>query len=58
MGLFQEALVSGVYNGSEISIPMGTIDPPQPNGNPNGIDSNDGPKKKFGTFIVTHGGCL
>jgi hypothetical protein len=58
MGLFQEALVSGVYNGSNISIPMGTIDPPQPNGNPNGIDSNDGPKKKFGTFIVTHGGCL
>jgi hypothetical protein len=58
MGLFQEALVSGVYNGSNISIPMGTIDPPQPNGNPNGIDSNDGPKKIFGTFIVTHGGCL
>jgi len=57
MGLFQEALVTGVYNGSLISIPMGTINPPQPNGNPNGIDSDDGPKKKFGTFIVTHGGC-
>ncbi len=57
MGLFQEALITGVYDGNPISIPMGTIDPPQPNGNPNGIDANDGPKKKFGTFIVTHGGC-
>jgi len=58
MGLFEGALVSGVYDGSEVSIPMGTINPPQPNGNPNGIDSDDGPKKKFGTFIVTHGGCI
>ncbi len=57
MGLFQEALLSGVYDGTLVSIPMGTIDPPQPNGNPNGIDEDDGPKKKFGTFIVTHGGC-
>ena len=57
MGLFQAPLVTGVYNGDLVSIPMGTIDPPQPNGNPNGIDENDGPKKKFGTFIVTHGGC-
>ena len=58
MGLFQDALLTGVYTAGEIiSIPMGTIDPPQPNGNPNGIDSDDGPKKKFGVFIVTHGGC-
>ena len=55
MGLFQEALMIGIYDGSLIAIPMGTIAPPQPNGNPNGIDSDDGPKKKFGTFIVTHG---
>jgi len=57
MGLFDTALVHGVYSGALISIPMGTVAPPQPNGNPNGIDHNDGPKKKFGTFIVTHGGC-
>jgi len=57
MGLFQKPLLTGVYDGSEISIPMGTIDPPQPNGNQNGIDKDDGPKKKFGVFIVTHGGC-
>ncbi len=57
MGLFQEALVKGVYDGLDVNIPMGTIEPPQPNGNPNGIDENDGPKKRFGTFIVTHGGC-
>ena len=57
MGLFQEALISGVHDGSLVTIPMGTIDPPQPNGNPNGIDEDDGPKKKFGVFIVTHGGC-
>ncbi len=57
MGLFQEALISDVYDGGVVTIPMGTIDPPQPNGNPNGIDEDDGPKKKFGVFIVTHGGC-
>jgi len=56
-GLFDAPILSGVYNGEDISLPMGTVEPPQPNGDPNGIDENDGPKKKFGTFIVTHGGC-
>jgi len=57
-GLFQAPILIGVYDGSLINIPMGTVKPPQPNGDPNGIDDNDGPKNKFGTFIVTHGGCL
>ena len=56
-GLFKDPVLNGVYNGGNISIPMGTVEPPQPNGDPNGIDDNDGPGKKFGVFIITHGGC-
>jgi hypothetical protein len=57
LGLFVDPLLNGVYDGNPISIPMGTVAPPQPNGDPNGIDEDDGPKKSFGVFIVTHGGC-
>ncbi len=56
-GLFDEPLLTGVFDGSAVSIPMGTVLPPQPNGEPKGIAEEDGPRKKFGTFIVTHGGC-
>lgn len=54
--LFGRAVKEGVYTGSNISIPMGTVKPPQPNGL-NGISEDDDPKKKFGVFIVTHAGC-
>lgn len=57
-GLFDAPLLEGVYSGNEIILPMGTVSPPQPNGDLNGIDEDDGPKKKFGVFIVTHGGCI
>jgi len=57
-GLFETPLLKGVYTGNEIILPMGTVAPPQPNGDTNGIDADDGPKKKFGVFIVTHGGCI
>ena len=57
-GLFETPLLSGVYDGSEIAVPMGTVSPPQPNGDPDGVAEDDGPKKKFGVFIVTHGGCI
>ena len=56
-GLFDEPLLSGVFTGSEIEIPMGTVAPPQPHGDDQGIAPEDGPGKRFGTFIVTHGGC-
>ena len=54
--LFETAMIEGVYNGSPISIPMGTIAPPQPTGS-NDVTDEDYPHKKFGVFIVTHGGC-
>lgn len=57
MGLFEDPILTGVYDGEPINIPMGTVAPPQPNGDNSGIDADDGPKKKFGVFIVTHGGC-
>jgi len=56
-GLFDAPLLSGVYRNAEsITIPMGTVKPPQPNGL-DGIEESDDPHKTFGTFIVTHGGC-
>jgi len=55
--LFDAAMLEGVYDGNPVSIPMGTITPPQPTGLA-GIDlEEDDPKRKFGTFILTHGGC-
>ncbi len=54
--LFGKALLSGIFNGSEITIPMGSIAPPQPNGL-SGIGDEDDPKNAFGVFIVTHAGC-
>ena len=56
-GLFDAPILSGVYSGGNISIPMGSVKPPQPNGL-DGIEESDDPHKTFGTFIVTHGGCL
>ncbi|WP_419622929.1 hypothetical protein, partial [Thiolapillus sp.] len=56
--LFGEPLVSGVYDGLPVSIPMGSVLPPQPNGL-HGIDlQEDDPKKRFGVFIVTHAACI
>lgn len=55
--LFGTAMLEGLYDGGLISIPMGSIEPPQPFGL-DGIDSvDDDPHRKFGTFILTHGGC-
>ncbi len=55
--LFGAPLKTGVYDGSKVMIPMGTISPPQPNG-VNGIGEEDDPKKRFGVFIVSHAACL
>ena len=54
--LFEAPMTEGVYDGSPVSIPMGTIAPPQPTGS-NDVTDEDYPHKKFGVFIVTHGGC-
>ena len=54
--LFEAPILSGVYNGGTLNIPMGSVAPVQPNGI-NGIGDEDNPQKKFGVFILTHGGC-
>lgn len=56
-GLFNEPLLSGIYDGQEVSIPMDTVRPPQPTGMMGISDTEDDPHKKFAVFIVTHGGC-
>lgn len=43
---------SGSYGGADIEVPMGTVDPPQPNGDPNAITGADNPGKTFGVFVV------
>jgi len=55
--LWGAALVEGTYDGAPVAFPMGTVDPPQPNGLPEGIADDDDPGRLFGAFIVTHSGC-
>jgi len=57
--LYGEPVISGVYSGGLVDIPMGTVLPPQPHGLEGAInpDEGDDPKKLFGVFIVTHAGC-
>ena len=55
-GLFDAPLLTGVYNGGTISIPMDSVEPPQPNGL-EGIEDADNPHKTFGVFIITHSLC-
>jgi len=49
-------IISATYDGANISIPMGSVTLPQPNGL-NGIADEDNPKKAFGVFLVRKGGC-
>ena len=56
-GLFDAPLLSGVYDGSGVSVPMDTVAPPQPNGI-DGIEDADNPHRRFGVFVITHGGCV
>ena len=57
--LYGPPILSGVYDGASINIPMGTVAPPQPYGLEGAINADEGddPKKLFGVFIVTHAGC-
>ena len=57
--LYGEPIMSGVYNGGTINIPMGTVPPPQPYGLDGAINASEGddPKELFGVFMVTHAGC-
>jgi len=52
--LFGEPVVKGTFDGNLISIPMGTVAPPQPYGMEGGIEEDDDPKKQFGVFIIIH----
>ena len=56
-GLFERALIEGIYDGSSIEIPMGSVRPPQPTGL-EGLEESDDPHRRFGVFVITHGGCL
>ena len=55
--LFKEPILSAIYDGSLVSIPMDSVEAPQPNGL-KGIEDADNPHKLFGVFIVTHDTCL
>ncbi len=57
--LFGEPVLSGVYTGQSVQIPMSTVPPPQPYGLEGAINADEGddPKELFGVFIVTHAGC-
>ncbi len=57
--LYGEPIVSGVYDGTEVKIPMGTVAPPQPYGLKGAINAGEGddPYELFGVFIVTHAAC-
>ena len=57
--LYGEPLLSGVYTGGTVDIPMGTVSPPQPYGLEGAINASEGddPKELFGVFIITHAGC-
>ncbi len=54
--LFGSPLLTGIYDGSSIAIPMGAVAPPQPKGI-NGIGAEDDPGRRFGVFLVSHAGC-
>ena len=51
------AIVSGFFDGTDISIPMGTVIPPQPFGLDGGISGDDDPGKKFATFLIKRTSC-
>ncbi|NLM09308.1 MAG: hypothetical protein GX213_00695 [Clostridiaceae bacterium] len=52
LDLWGEPVVSGVYSGEIIRVPMGTKAPVQPNGYPNAITDVDNPGRRFGVFII------
>ncbi len=57
--LYGDPIVSGVYKGGDVVIPMGTVNPPQPYGLDGAINAGEGddPYELFGVFIITHAGC-
>jgi len=57
--LYGDPIVSGVYSGGTVDIPMATVNPPQPYGLEGAINASEGddPFELFGVFIVTHAGC-
>ena len=49
--IYGEPIYKGIYDGVSVTIPMGSVNPPQPHGL-NGITGDDNPGKEFGVFIV------
>lgn len=56
-GLFNKPIQTGIYDGTPINVKMGTVSPPQPTGNPEGISHSNDPQKTMGSFILTHAAC-
>ncbi|RUM63892.1 MAG: hypothetical protein DSZ04_04065 [Sulfurimonas sp.] len=53
-GLFNNPLVAGLYDGSDVIIPMDEIEQPQATGI-DGIEAAGKPHKTFGVFVITYG---
>lgn len=50
--LFGEPVLSGIYKGGVIHIPMGTVPAVQPDGDPQAMTRADDPGPAFGAFIL------
>ncbi len=50
--LWGEPVLNGAYQGGEIELPMGSVPPPQPNGDPTAIMGADDPGRAFGVFVL------
>ena len=55
--VYGDAVLSGVYDGKALSVPMGTVTLPQPNGYVGIFEDDDNPKKAFGVFLLKKVGC-
>lgn len=55
--LWGPALVSGVFDGADVIVPMGRVAPPQPIGLVGGVAGDDDPGKSFGAFLIKRTTC-
>ena len=56
--LWSSPVASGVYQGGNLQVPMGTKAPPQPQSSPNAHSGADDPGKAFGVFVLRAGCAL
>lgn len=50
--LWGDPVASGVYEGAELDLPMGSVAPPQPTGDSAAITGADDPGRSFGVFVL------